>query len=116
MAVDDRLGGLVILEKAGRSHRLFELLDLRLRVGDPGFQVRDSALSRFVLLPGASGFGVRLLLVLVRGWLRPLLSDIRCPISDRPGLWLSGPLTGAFGTDFARGASAIGYRLSDIEP
>src|SRR5215471_20372078 len=88
MAVDDRLGGLVILEKAGRSHRLFELLDLRLRVGDPGFQVRDSALSRFVLLPGASGFGVRLLLVLVRGWLRPLLSDIRCPMPDirSPGL------------------------------
>ena len=55
MAVDDRLGRLVVLVEARGRHRGFELLDARLGLCDSGLELLDPPLPGFGLLLDASG-------------------------------------------------------------
>src|SRR5262245_20988558 len=98
MAVDHRLGGLVVLVEPGAGHRGLELLDLRLALGDAALEIGDALaqaveLALFLLALGVftfsrlsiqtgirdSGFGIR-------G--RRLWSASACGVGvTRRGLW-----------------------------
>src|SRR5262249_27391127 len=110
VAIDDRLGGLMVLVEAGSGHGGLELLDAGFRLGDPGLELLNPPLAGLRLFPCTPGFCVRLLLLLVRGWLGRLFDD-RWPMVDCRCAWSGG-----------RGCLAralrfwlIGYRQSIID-